>query len=90
MKASFLKLPIVVQGIIMTAIWTAVSMIYIWYNWPTSNFDMAPAFLPVFPVLISSKSGSVTTDWRLLWDLRVGILSGKRGCRKRKRRYLFA
>ena len=75
MKASFLKLPIVVQGIIMTAIWTVVSMIYIWYNWPTSNFDMAPAFLPVFPVLISSKSGSVTTDWQLCMAIVVGFTS---------------
>ena len=86
MKTGFLKLPLIVQGIVIMVVWSAVNAIYIWYNWPVNKFDFVPAFLPVFPVLISSRSGV----WKLLLDLQVGISSGKRECKRQNRRYLFA
>lgn len=75
MKTGFLKLPLSVQGIVIMVVWSVVSAIYIWYNWPVNKFDFVPAFLPVFPVLISSRSGVVITNWQPCMAIIVGLTS---------------
>ncbi|EGF46479.1 hypothetical protein AAULR_04696 [Lacticaseibacillus rhamnosus MTCC 5462] len=48
MKTGFLKLPLSVQGIVIMVVWSVVSAIYIWYNWPVNKFDFVPAFYRCF------------------------------------------
>lgn len=62
MKTKWQHLPSAFQGMILGAIWFALALVFIGYNFPTAQ-NLAPtSFSPLVP-LLSRVGGVVTADW---------------------------
>ncbi|RXT58239.1 hypothetical protein [Lacticaseibacillus chiayiensis] len=62
MKIKWQHLPSALQGMILGAIWFALTLAFIGYNFPTKQNSTPISFSPFFP-LLSRKDGVVTADW---------------------------
>lgn len=62
MKTKWQHLPSALQGMILGAIWFALALAFIGYNFPTEQ-NLAPISFSPFVPLLSRTDGVVTADW---------------------------